>query len=141
MPRHQPIYEQSDGSVRKPRAERVKEIEKRAEQGMRASQIADDIGIDERTVRTIANEENILLPDKAIGKVRKLDVVRILTETVHGVDAYVSGLSMLDGVNLPDLPARERAELMQALSRSINGLKKLRTKMEKAYAGNDATAA
>lgn len=141
MPRHQPTYVQSDGVLRKPRIERVKEITKRAEQGMRASQIADDIGIDERTVRLIANEESIALPDFTIGKVRRLDVSRILTETIQGVDAYVSGLSMLDGVELPALSTAERGDLMQALSRSINGLKKLRNKMEKVYAGHDASAA
>lgn len=141
MPRHIPTIVQSDGKVKKPRAERVKEIETRAECGMRAAQIAADIGIDEKTVRLIANAENIVLPDAAIGGRARLDITRILTETINGVDAYVSGLSMLDDAQLPELTVADRSDLMQALARSINGLKKLRTKMERAYAGHDASAA
>lgn len=141
MPRHQPTIVKSDGKTAKPRAQRSKEIAKRAEQGMRAVQIASDLGISEQNVRRIAGEENILLPDIAIGRVRRLDAVRILTETINGVDAYVSGLSMLDDAELPELPVTTSSDLMQALARSINGLKKLRTKMERAYAGHDASAA
>lgn len=129
------------GQVRKPRSERVREIADRAEQGMNAAQIAADIGLSEESVRAIASSEGVALADFAIGKVRRPDAVRILTETINGVDAYVSGLSMLDGADLPPLATNDRNDLMQALSRSINGLKKLRNKMEKAYARSDATAA
>lgn len=134
-----PTVTQMNGVTKKPRAERVKEIVKRVDQGMRAAQIADDIGLDEQQVRKIAKQEGIVLPDAAIGKRARIDIARVLTETISGVDAYVSGLSILDEIDLPQLP--ESAELMQALARSINGLKKLRTKMEKAYARHDATAA
>lgn len=132
---------QADGTVKKPRAERVKEIRRHAEAGMRAAQIATELGIGEQQVRKIAQQEQIQLPDEAIGRRARLDPERILTETINGIDAYVSGLSMLDGVGLPPLATSDRNDLMQALSRSINGLKKLRTKMEKAYARSDATAA
>jgi hypothetical protein len=141
MPRRIPTVVQVDGIVKKPRAERIKEITKRAEQGMRAEQISSEIGVRADYVRQVAKDEGIAIPDDVIGGTRRLNAKRILTETVNGVDAYVSGLSMLDGVDLPDLPSSERGDLMQALSRSINGLKKLRTKMEKFYAGHDASAA
>jgi hypothetical protein len=141
MPKHVPTVVTESGQVRKSRADRVKEITSRAQQGMNAAQIAADIGIGEQNIRQIANEEGIQLPDFTIGKVRRLDAKRILTETISGVDAYMSSLSMLDDVDLPRLSAAEISDLTQALSRSINGLRKLRTRMEKAYAGHDATAA
>lgn len=141
MPRHVPTVVKENGRTAKPRIERVKEITKLAESGHRAAQIAEKTGLDEKTVRKIAGEAEIPLPDAAIGKVRKLDAKRILTETINGVDAYVSGLSMLDEIELPSLSDSEKQELMQALSRSINGLRKLRSRMESQYARSNATAA
>lgn len=141
MPRHVPTVVTESGLVRKPRSERIKEITQLAEDGYRADQIAKKTGLTAETVRVIANEEGITLPDAAIGKRAKLDAKRILTESVNGVDAYVSGLSMLDELEMPDLDSQESGDLMQALSRSINGLKKLRNKMEKSYARTHAPAA
>jgi hypothetical protein len=134
-------YTDAEGSTKKPRTERVDEIRKRAEDGMRASQIATDLGIGESQVRRIAKDEGIALPDAAIGKRARLDATRILTESINGVDAYVSGLSMLEEMEMPELPAQEAGDLLQALARSINGLRKLRTRMEKEYGGCNATAA
>lgn len=141
MPRHVPTVVQSNGRVNKPRADRVKEIIKLAEDGMRASQIGAKIGITDNYVRKVARQAGITLIDDTIGGMMRLNPLRILTETINGVDAYVSGLSMLDDAELPELPVTESSDLMQALARSINGLKKLRTKMERAYAGHDASAA
>lgn len=131
----------TEGKVKKSREERVREIQNLAAQGNRAGQIATELGIGEERVRELARSASITLPDAAIGRVLRPDSKRILTETVNGVDAYVSGLSMLDDVGLPELDMQEQNDLMQALSRSINGLKKLRAKMEKQYAGSNATAA
>lgn len=142
MPRKTPeTVVRQDGRVQKSRPERIREIQKLVEQGHRAAQIAKALGVGEQQIRNIARAEGIVLPDAFISKTLRLDSKRILTETINGVDAYVSGLSMLDDVGLPELETQEQNDLMQALSRSINGLKKLRTKMEKQYAGSSATAA
>lgn len=140
--RRQPeVVVQKDGIVKKARGERAKEIARLAADGHRAAQIAERINLDEERVRKIAKDEGIALPDVAIGRTKKLDAKRILEETITGVDAYVSGLSMLDEVELPALDRQQIADLMQGLSRSINGLRKLRTRMEKAYAGPHTSAA
>lgn len=142
MPKRQPeVVIQKDGVVKKSFETRTVEIQRLVEEGNRATQIAQKLGISEDNVRGLARRAGIQLADAAIGKRRRPDARRILTETINGVDAYVSGLSMLDGADLPALSTEERDELMQALSRSINGLRKLRTQMENAYARNDATAA
>lgn len=69
------------------------------------------------------------------------NLTRVLDETVNGVDAYVSGLAILDEAELPPLTGSHAAELMQALARSINGLRKLRARMEKTYARSHTSAA
>lgn len=141
MPRHVPTTVTKKGGMRKPLAERAKEVASLAAGGHRAAQIADRLEITEQQVRSVAKQAEIKLPDDAIGKRRKPDAARILRETINGIDAYVSGLSLLDGTELPALGAAEITELTQALARSINGLRKLRLRMEKSYAGTHAPAA
>src|SRR6185437_2487938 len=88
MPKHVPTVVTEDGTTRKPRAERTKEIAALAKTGHRAGQIADELGITEERVREIARADGISLPDHHIGKRAKIDPVRVLTETISGVDAY-----------------------------------------------------
>lgn len=140
--RRQPeVVVQKDGVIKKSRPERAKEIRDLAASGFRAAQISEKLKLGEEQVRRIAKEEDVVLPDLTIGRTKKLDGKRILSETIAGIDAYVSGLSMLDDVDLPVLEASEISDLMQALSRSINGLRKLRIRMEKEYAGPHTSAA
>jgi len=138
--RNVPTVVKSDGRTYKPEAMRAEEIKRHAAEGMRAAQIGEAIGMSAERVRHLAKRADIVLADKAIGRPRRLDAMRILTETINGVDAYVSGLTMLDGVPLPEMPARDATELMQSIMRSINGLKKLRTRMEDSYARPISTA-
>ena len=118
----------------KPHQARELEIQRLADEGMRAAQIGAVIGVSAERVRYLAKRAAITLADTAIGRPRRLDAVRILTETINGIDAYVSGLTMLDGAPLPAMPTDDATELMQSLMRSLNGLKKLRTRMEDSYA-------
>lgn len=141
MPRHVPTVVTTKGAVRKPVAQRAKEIATLAGSGHRAAQIAKKAGISEQQVRKIAQEKDIKLPDETIGRTRRIDAKRVLTETINGVDAYVSGLTMLEEVELPALSATEQRELTEALLRSINGLRKLRVRMEKTYARSQSSAA
>lgn len=143
VPKHQPeVVVLKDGRTKKTRDKRVAEIAALAQKGNRAAQIAETLSLSEQQVRRLAKVGGVALPDVAIGRTRHLDAKRVLTETINGVDAYVSGLSMLDGAALPELSTAERTDLLQALSRSINGLRKLRTKLtEDVYAGSDSTAA
>lgn len=141
MPRHVPTVVTTKGAVRKPVAQRAKEIATLAGSGHRAAQIAKKAGISEQQVRKIAQEKAIKLPDETIGRTRRIDAKRVLTETINGVDAYVSGLTMLEEVELPALSATEQRELTEALLRSINGLRKLRVRMEKTYARSQSSAA
>lgn len=69
-PRHQTTFVQANGKVKKPRADRIEEIRKLSDRGMRAIQIAQELGLQETVVRKVAREEGITLPDAAIGKAR-----------------------------------------------------------------------
>jgi hypothetical protein len=129
-----------DGKVKKARAERANEIAKLAKGGARAAQIAEVLNIGEQQVRKIAKECEITLVDAVIGGRRQLDTVRILEETISGVGAYVDGLKLLEGVDLPGLDATHAEELMSILSASIAGLRKLHHRMGKSYARSHKAA-
>lgn len=141
MPRKVTTTVTEAGQVRKPRDEREAEIAELALDGYKASQIAKKLNISESRVRGIARDAGIILPDKAIGKRARLDARRILIETVEGCDAYVSGLSLLSELPFPNLTKDEVNSLAQALMRSLNGLRKLRVKLEDYRERLNSTAA
>ena len=112
----------------KPRAERIAEIAKLASEGYRASQIADEIGVTVYHVRHIANEEGITLPDKAIGRVHRVKVRRVIEETVHGLAGYAVGLSTINGT-FDDITAPDATEWAQSLAESMKPINKLRKRL------------
>lgn len=79
------------------RDDREKQIRSLAEDGNRAAQIAEELGIGEQQVRNIARERGIALPDAVIGKVRKIDAHRVIESTVHGLEGYAQGLQTING--------------------------------------------
>lgn len=77
------------------RAEKTEAIRELAEQGHRSSQIASKVGLDEKTVRLYANEAGIELPDKAIGRVLKIDSRRVIEQTVLSLEASAQSLETI----------------------------------------------
>jgi len=112
----------------KPRAERVAEITRLASEGYRAAQIAEEIGVGVDRVREIANAEGITLPDKAIGRVHRVKVRRVIEETVHGLAGYAIGLSMING-SLDEITTPDATEWAQSLAESLKPINKLRKRL------------
>jgi hypothetical protein len=123
----------SDGAERKRQDVRLDEIRALAAQGMRASQIAESLGIGEQRVRAVAAAFSLALPDDAIGQRRRVDPHRVLLKTVSGVESLVAGLALIEGFDVNTLSAEDVAYIHESLKVSVNALRVLRTRIEKAH--------
>jgi hypothetical protein len=75
---------------------KLETIQELASQGLRSEQIGAKIGIKEQTVKVLAKKANIPLPDALIGKVRRLNINRILDGTVSNVESMMAGLDLIN---------------------------------------------
>lgn len=108
--------------TKRPVDERADDIADLAATGHRADQIADKLGLSVIYVRKLAREHDVTLPDTVIGKTRKHDANRIVTETV----ATLEGVAL--GVDLIEVDQLDRAQVeawATSLSTSLAPLKKL----------------
>lgn len=121
---------QSAESDKLPLAERIEQIDGLASQGFRASQIAEEIGISEQRVRQLARENEINLPDIAIGKPQKLDVNRIVGETVIATQGLALGLEFVD-TRLDDLDAAQLDGWVDSLKESVAAFNRLIRQLNK----------
>lgn len=105
------IGKRGQPGTKEAKTEAIREL---AEQGFRSEQIADRVGLDAKTVRTYANNAGVELPDKAIGKVRKIDNRRVIEQTVLGLEASAQSLNAVpvsfDGITPEE--ANEWAEVV-----------------------------
>lgn len=117
--------------VAKPKAEpskftktyRIEQMRELAGSGHRASQIAANLGMSVGSVRSLASEQNIQLPDRLLRE-RRPDPNRIVRATVEAAENSVAGLELLDGV-LDLLDHTELASWTASLSESIRTLSRL----------------
>jgi len=101
-----------------PKEQRLADIASLAAGGHRAQQIAARLGISVDRVRQLANEGDIALPDKKMGKLRAIDACSLVEKTVTGIAGFASGLRVIKNVDLqiaPDLAAEYAAELGDSL--------------------------
>jgi len=77
--------------------EKVEKIGELSAKGFIASQIAEEIGISRDRVVHIAKEAAIKLPDSIMGRTRRIDVNRIISETVKEAESFGVGLELIDG--------------------------------------------
>lgn len=112
--------------VNKPRSERANELSRLAAEGYRAEQIAQELGVVPAYVRRLAREEGITLPDKAIGRVHRINARRVIEQTVHTLAGCALGLGAIDGasLNIEEAEAAEWAEQIGQALRPINKLRK-----------------
>src|SRR5690606_33522931 len=88
------VYTQRTENIgRRPVADRIEQVRQLAEEGNRASQIASALGLSEQSARKYAAAADIELPDKAIGKVRKIDSRRVIEQPVLGLEASAQSLN------------------------------------------------
>jgi hypothetical protein len=103
---------------------RIEQIKRLAADGHRAGQIATETGVSVEYVRLLARQHAIQLPDKFIGKKPKLDVNRIIQETVIGAQGLVAGLDLVEG-NLDQIDRAQVPGWVTVLAASIKTLSKL----------------
>lgn len=111
-------------------AERLERLRELAAKGANAEQIADELNIGEAHVRHLARREGIKLFDFHRGKERRIDVNRVVSETVNQAHALTAGLdlveSRLDGLDESQIPV-----WVQTLGESIAELRKLRNTLRR----------
>ena len=99
-----------------------------AGEGCVAGQIAADLGISEQQVRNIAARGDVKLPESDIGKTRRLQVRRIVEETVNGLEGYAIGLKVVNESGL-EFDGQEAAALVESLAESMKAFMKLKRKL------------
>lgn len=114
---------------RKPLTQRVDEIRSLAAAGHTSAQIATQLGAGPDHVRNIAREHDIKLPDAVIGRVRKLDPVRISRETVSALEGLAMGVSLLDPEDFQSLSVADREEWATSLKTSMRSLNRFMKEM------------
>lgn len=128
------LRKQADGAdskqQKKPRAVRIKQIADLARTGHRASQIAEKLGMAIESIRIIAKEERITLPDAIIGRTRNPDVNIIISETVMAAMSLTAGLNLVDS-RLDRLDGSRVDEWINSLRQSIAILNSLVNKIAK----------
>jgi hypothetical protein len=122
-------------STHRPLAKRIEEISGLAAQGHRASQIAEIIGVSEGRVRELANSNGIQLPDHLLGKVRRIDVRRVIESTVDGLEGTRIALDTIWG-NDWGIEATEAKEWCESLTASFKALNRLRKELQEIARGN-----
>lgn len=120
---------------RQSREEREKQIKRLASDGHRAAQIADELGIGIQRVRELARDAGITLPDAAIGKTRRINAHRIVSETVNGLAGYVIGLQTING-GVSSISQDDAAAWVESLKESLPPLQKLKKQLERIANGN-----
>jgi hypothetical protein len=123
----------------KPRAskqERIEKIRELSGKGFKADQIAPEVGISEERVRFLARESEIILPDVAIGGVRKIDVNRIIEQTVMVAQSFIVGLDLVDS-RIDEIDSSKTEDWINTISQSITVLKRLISQLKKRGINNE----
>lgn len=109
-----------------PRERRLADIRRLAAEGNRSSQISAAIGISEEHVRTLAHAGGIKLADFQIGHGPRINVRRVIEETVSTLEGLALGLKTVDGARLECRPdeALEWVKSIEASCRVIGRLRK-----------------
>ncbi len=115
--------------TKKPVTERVEEIRELAASGHTSAQIGTQLGAGPDHIRNIAREHDIKLPDAVIGRVRKLDPVRISRETVNALEGLAMGVSLLDPEDFQSLTVADREEWATSLKTSMRSLNRFMKEM------------
>lgn len=99
---------------------RVKKARKMATDGYTSRQIAKAIGIKEEGMADFRKRHAIEVPaDEVVGKTRRIDAVRVITEAVHTLDGLAMSLDLVDPADVDSAQLKELAELMAGHLRQI----------------------
>lgn len=110
------------------KASRIAMIKTMAKEGYLSDQISGKVGVTAPHVRKLARENNIILADTQIGKVRKIDAHRVIEQTVVGLSGYAIGLQTINGA-WNGIDADEALEWAFSLAESLKTINRLQTKL------------
>lgn len=118
------------GTSQRTRQQLADEIEVLADKGNASSQIARIVGVSEEWVRQTARDHSIEIPaDKAVGKTRRIDSVRVVREAVSTLEGLLITLPLVD---VASLDPREASEWTASLDQSIRALYRFNKKIKEA---------
>jgi hypothetical protein len=109
---------------------RIDKIKELTSQGFTAAQIASEIGVGKACIVEQAKKEEIKLTDAMIGRVRKIDINRIIGETANAAESLASGLEFING-KLDGLDLSKVANWISVLRKSVNALNGLIAKLKR----------
>jgi hypothetical protein len=101
--------------ARQANVDRIREL---APSGMRASQIAEEVGLGETYVRELALKENIALADFQIGSSKRINYRRIIETAVLSLDASANSLQTT-GYSLDEITKEEAMEWAESVAESL----------------------
>jgi hypothetical protein len=104
--------------------ERIGVIRELSDQGYKADQIAPRIGISEEHTRKLARDSGIELADVLLSNRRKIDVNRIVAETVIQAQSLTSGLDLIES-RLTDLDQSKIHEWVLVIGSTVTALNRL----------------
>ncbi len=107
-------------AAKRPRAERIVEMRALVQSGHNPEQIAEQQGIDVRTVRLMLNEAGIKVPGQKRG--RLLDSNKIVRESVAALSGITQGLALVRHL---DIDAEEAEALLSELRSAMKALRAL----------------
>jgi hypothetical protein len=81
----------------KPKEERIEQIRELAKRGYHDTQIAAEIGVGADRVNGLAIEAGIVLPHRLIGNRHRIDVNRVVEETVIAAEGFTSTIELIAG--------------------------------------------
>lgn len=116
------------------KAEKTEAIRELAEQGYRAEQIATRVGLTAPTVRVYANAAGIELPDKAIGKVAKINSRRVIEQTVLGLEASAQSLSTIP-VSFDEITPEEASDWSEAVADALRIFRRFHKQLQEVSNG------
>lgn len=108
-----------------PRAQRIEQIRVLVAQGYNVMQIADEMGVDKKTVGRLAYAYGIKMH---VAKTKDISSHRVVKETVEGIANYVAGLSLLP-CHI-DIEVTELDEWIKSLGQSSRAIARLRRQLK-----------
>jgi hypothetical protein len=112
--------------VRLTRLQKAEKIRALAAAGYTSRQMAKPLATLDSTIRDIAREHGVDIPaDRVTARLRNIDPVRVVRETVFALEGLRQGLGLLTPEDLDALPPDLIGEWLDSLPESLHALQKL----------------
>lgn len=111
-----------------PTAEKVAKAREMADRGATSRQIAEAIGIQPESMPDFRRRHDLEVPaDEVVGKTRRIDSNRVVTEIVNALEAHVMGVDL---VKFDDLDASQIEGWVDSLSTSLRSLNRFHKRLK-----------